>query len=105
MPIGQVQSNTDNESKLVATSGGSAANFAVWLATLQIETHLFARVGKGDGKKMPCRFFAEHGTCRFGDKCYRSHDVENKTEEEEEQEEGEAPEVAPKARPKPRRNR
>ena len=56
MPIGQVQSNTDNESKLVATSGGSAANFAVWLATLQIETHLFARVGKGDGKKFAAEF-------------------------------------------------
>jgi len=56
MPIGKVQSNTDNESRLVATSGGSAANFAVWLTTLDVETHLFARVGKGDGKKFTAEF-------------------------------------------------
>ena len=56
MPVDAIQPNTDNQSKLVATTGGSAANFAVWLATLQVETHLFARVGKGDGKKFTAQF-------------------------------------------------
>ena len=33
--------------------------------------------GKGGGKgakKEPCRFFFEHGTCRYGEKCFMSHD-------------------------------
>ena len=56
MPVGPVQINDDNWSKLEERTGGSAANFAVWLATLQVETHLIARVGKGDGRKFAAEF-------------------------------------------------
>lgn len=56
MPRGPVHQNDDNLAQLEERTGGSAANFAVWLATLQVETHLIARVGKGDGKKFASEF-------------------------------------------------
>jgi len=56
MPETAITNNDDNLAKLEERTGGSAANFAVWLATLQVETHLIARVGKGDGKKFSAEF-------------------------------------------------
>ena len=51
VPDSQIMSDTDNRAKIEATLGGSATNFAVWAATLGMETHLIARVGRGDGSK------------------------------------------------------
>ena len=51
VPEGPVASDTDNRAKIAATLGGSATNFAVWASTLGLETHLVARVGRGDGSK------------------------------------------------------
>ena len=51
VPEGSVVSDTDNQAKIAATLGGSATNFAVWASTLGMETHLVARVGRGDGSK------------------------------------------------------
>ena len=51
MPQETVAEDTDNRASIHATLGGSATNFAVWSATLGLETHLVARVGKGEAPK------------------------------------------------------
>jgi sugar/nucleoside kinase (ribokinase family) len=52
LPKGQTRLDTDNHSAITTNLGGSAANFATWLASLNAETHLLARVGKGDAKSL-----------------------------------------------------
>ena len=42
------RANTDNPSSIQSTPGGSGANFAVWLASLSVETELIARVSIKD---------------------------------------------------------
>jgi sugar/nucleoside kinase (ribokinase family) len=49
---GPKQTNTDNPSSIKATPGGSGANFAVWLASLGVETELIARVSIKDKERL-----------------------------------------------------
>lgn len=51
LPHENVDQDTDNRAKIHASLGGSATNFAVWSATLGMDTHLVARVGKGEAPK------------------------------------------------------
>lgn len=51
LPQQVVADDTDNRANIHATLGGSATNFAVWCGTLGLETHLIARVGKGEAPK------------------------------------------------------
>lgn len=44
--------NTDNPSSIQSTPGGSGANFAVWLASLSVETELIARVSSTDKERL-----------------------------------------------------
>lgn len=44
--------NTDNQSSIHSTPGGSGANFAVWLASLGIQTSLIARVSSKDKERL-----------------------------------------------------
>lgn len=48
IPDGEIRLDTDTNSKIQAQPGGSAANFACWIASLGIETHFVGRVGKED---------------------------------------------------------
>jgi sugar/nucleoside kinase (ribokinase family) len=50
------QLNTDNPSSIKATPGGSGANFAVWLASLGVETELVARVSLKDKERIESYF-------------------------------------------------
>ena len=52
LPKGQTRLDTDNQASITTKLGGSAANFATWLASVNAETHLLARVGKGDAKSL-----------------------------------------------------
>lgn len=53
---GPKQTNTDNPSSIKATPGGSGANFAVWLASLGVETELVARVSSKDKERLESYF-------------------------------------------------
>jgi sugar/nucleoside kinase (ribokinase family) len=53
---GPKQTNTDNPSSIKATPGGSGANFAVWLASLGVETELAARVSSKDKERLESYF-------------------------------------------------
>ncbi|MEY3972206.1 MAG: hypothetical protein RLY84_599 [Actinomycetota bacterium] len=53
---GKRQLNTDNPSSIKATPGGSGANFAVWLASLGVETELIARVSIKDKERLESYF-------------------------------------------------
>ncbi len=53
---GKRQLNTDNPSSIKATPGGSGANFAVWLASLGVETELIARVSIKDTERLESYF-------------------------------------------------
>ncbi len=53
---GRKQTNTDNSSSIKATPGGSGANFAVWLASLGVETELVARVSSKDKERLESYF-------------------------------------------------
>ncbi len=53
---GKRQLNTDNPSSIKATPGGSGANFAVWLASLGVETELMARVSIKDKERLETYF-------------------------------------------------
>ena len=44
---------------MTLSTGGSASNFAVWLGSLEVETHLIARVGAGDKAKLSAEFLAK----------------------------------------------
>lgn len=48
IPNGEIRLDTDTDSKIQQQPGGSAANFACWIASLGIETHFVGRVGKED---------------------------------------------------------
>ncbi len=48
IPNGEIRIDTDTNSKIQQQPGGSAANFACWIASLGIETHFVGRVGKED---------------------------------------------------------
>jgi sugar/nucleoside kinase (ribokinase family) len=48
IPNGEIRLDTDTNSKIQQQPGGSAANFACWIARLGIETHFVGRVGKED---------------------------------------------------------
>lgn len=48
IPHGEIRLDTDTNSKIQQQPGGSAANFACWIASLGIETHFVGRVGKED---------------------------------------------------------
>ncbi len=50
------KTNTDNPSSIKATPGGSGANFAVWLASLGVETELIARVSTKDKERLETYF-------------------------------------------------
>ena len=50
------KANTDNPSSIESTPGGSGANFAVWLASLSVETELIARVSSKDKEKLESYF-------------------------------------------------
>jgi sugar/nucleoside kinase (ribokinase family) len=52
----QRQTNTDNPSSIRSTPGGSGANFAVWLASLGVETELIARVSQKDQARLESYF-------------------------------------------------
>jgi len=54
------KANTDNPSSIQATPGGSGANFAVWLASLSVETELIARVAIKDKEKLESYFKSVH---------------------------------------------
>ncbi len=62
---GEKQLNTDNPSSIKATPGGSGANFAVWLASLGVETELVARVSKEDKQRLEHYFHSVHVTPRL----------------------------------------
>lgn len=47
-PKGLIRTDTDTASDITITSGGSAANFACWLASFGIKPTLYARVNKKD---------------------------------------------------------
>lgn len=48
--------NTDNPAEIVATPGGSGANFAVWLASMGHEVELVARVSERDRARLTAYF-------------------------------------------------
>ena len=48
IPNGEIRLDTDTNSQIQQQPGGSAANFACWIASLGIETHFVGRVGKDD---------------------------------------------------------
>ena len=50
------RANTDNPSSIQSTPGGSGANFAVWLASLSVETELIARVASKDKERLESYF-------------------------------------------------
>ncbi|MFM1779336.1 MAG: hypothetical protein RIS51_481 [Actinomycetota bacterium] len=50
------KANTDNPSSIQSTPGGSGANFAVWLASLGVETELIARVSIKDKERLESYF-------------------------------------------------
>ena len=50
------RANTDNPSSIQSTPGGSGANFAVWLASLSVETELIARVSIKDKERLESYF-------------------------------------------------
>lgn len=52
------KANTDNPSIITVAPGGSGANFAVWLASLGVETELIARIGAADHFRL--RDYFEH---------------------------------------------
>ena len=49
---GDRKANTDNPSSIQTTPGGSGANFAVWLASLSVETELIARISIKDKERL-----------------------------------------------------
>ena len=53
---GERKANTDNPSAIQSTPGGSGANFAVWLASLGVETELVARVSAKDKERLASYF-------------------------------------------------
>ena len=53
---GDRKANTDNPSSIQSTPGGSGANFAVWLASLSVETELIARVSNKDKERLESYF-------------------------------------------------
>lgn len=57
---GERKANTDNPSSIQSTPGGSGANFAVWLASLSVETELIARVAIKDKGKLENYFKSVH---------------------------------------------
>jgi sugar/nucleoside kinase (ribokinase family) len=57
---GARKANTDNPSSIQSTPGGSGANFAVWLASLGVETELIARVASKDKEKLENYFKSVH---------------------------------------------
>ncbi len=59
------KTNTDNPSSIKATPGGSGANFAVWLASLGVETELVSRVSKEDKQRLDHYFNSVHVTSRL----------------------------------------
>lgn len=48
IPNSEIRLDTDTNSKIQQQPGGSAANFACWLASLGVETHFVGRVAKED---------------------------------------------------------
>ena len=54
------KANTDNTSSIQTTPGGSGANFAVWLASLSVETELIARVSSKDKERLEGYFKSVH---------------------------------------------
>ena len=50
------KANTDNPASIQSTPGGSGANFAVWLASLSVETELIARVSNKDKERLESYF-------------------------------------------------
>lgn len=50
-PKGLIRTDTDTDSEIQITSGGSAANFACWLAKFGIQPTLYARVNQRDGSR------------------------------------------------------
>lgn len=59
------KTNTDNPSSIKSTPGGSGANFAVWLASLGVQTELVARVSKEDKQRLEHYFHSVHVTPRL----------------------------------------
>ena len=57
---GDRKANTDNPSSIQSTPGGSGANFAVWLASLSVETELIARVSSKDKERLDSYFKSVH---------------------------------------------
>ena len=53
---GDRKANTDNPSNIQSTPGGSGVNFAVWLASLRVETELIARVSFKDKERLDSYF-------------------------------------------------
>ena len=47
-PKGEIRIDTDTPASIVASPGGSGANFACWLASLGLEVNFVGRVGKND---------------------------------------------------------
>ena len=47
-PLGLIRTDTDTKSEIQITSGGSAANFACWLASFGVSVTLFSRVNQRD---------------------------------------------------------
>ncbi|MFM2023883.1 MAG: hypothetical protein RIR89_1275, partial [Actinomycetota bacterium] len=50
------KAKTDNPSSIQSTPGGSGANFAVWLASLSVETELIARFSIKDKERLDSYF-------------------------------------------------
>ena len=57
---GERKANTDNPASIQSTPGGSGANFAVWLASLSVETELIARVSSKDIERLESYFKSVH---------------------------------------------
>jgi sugar/nucleoside kinase (ribokinase family) len=47
-PLGLIRTDTDTKSEIQITSGGSAANFACWLASFGVSVTLYSRVHQKD---------------------------------------------------------
>ncbi len=47
-PLGLIRTDTDTKSDIQITSGGSAANFACWLASFGVSVTLYSRVNRRD---------------------------------------------------------